>query len=45
MHRLILFIFIHIGFSCDNIINNNDEEVTKSARKYTEDFYFKKINL
>jgi|688.fasta_scaffold236578_2 hypothetical protein len=41
MQRLLLFIFILIGFSCNNIINNNDEEVTKSARKYTEDFYFK----
>jgi hypothetical protein len=41
MHRLLLFIFILIGFSCNNIINNNDDEVAKSARKYTEDFYFK----
>jgi len=41
MHRLLLFILLLIGFSCNNILKNNDEEVTKSARKYTEDFYFK----
>lgn len=42
MYKLFFYcIPIFVGFSCSNILENNDKEITKSAKKYTEDYYFK----